>query len=82
MTIDYTFIVLIEKDLNTPFEKIQPLEFKTAYEAVKCYENICDYGFAAHELKATLIEPNGTIQTKSFKTAGARFQDRVNRVQV
>lgn len=81
-TIDYTFLVLVESDLNTPYEKITTKQFDNAYDAVKCYESHVDYGFAGFELKITLVEPNGSLRVKSFKPEGAQFENRVTRVQI
>ena len=63
-TTDYIFVVEVITDGSATYIK----QFNDALEAVRVYNSIVDHGFAHRELEAALIEPNGKVHRKFFKT--------------
>lgn len=61
---DYIFTVEVITDGSATYIK----RFNDALEAVRVYNSIVDHGFARNEVEATLIEPNGKVHRKFFKT--------------
>jgi hypothetical protein len=79
---DYTFRVIAVIDRGTPFTKRVETQYKSAIEAVRAYDSYVDFGFASYQLEVDMIEPNGNVTSKVFKTEGARFAERTIRYQL
>jgi hypothetical protein len=76
------YTVIITQDLDTPFYDRVEKTFNNAVEAVNFYNSVNDYGFAKHAKTVAIIEPSGATTSKTYKTEGIVFRERVVREQV
>ena len=61
---DYEFMLQAIEDGSVTYSR----KFSNAVEAVTAYNGFRDHGFARYSREVVLVEPNGKIHAKEFKT--------------